>query len=264
MSDQQGVPPINVISALPMFAPNSLGGERLITALTLIGVNQLFPFLGEYLEKIGRKLAIPVSSELFCADPAARETARRLKGLFDTYRSDKALHHDYHLIYSVLLNEPDRVTDLLEIGIGSNYPDMPSNVGATGRPGASLRAFRDFLPNAQIVGADVDRRILFQEDRIRTFFVNQLERASFSTLEAECAREFDLIIDDGLHAPSANVSVLIFAIGRLKVGGWCVIEDIKKEALPIWQVVAALVPDTYRVQLISGRISLVFAIQRLS
>jgi hypothetical protein len=137
-------------------------------------------------------------------------------------------------------------------------------MGADGRPGASLRAFRDFLPHAVIFGADADRRVLFEEPRVRTFFVNQIDRGSFVTLESQISQEFDLVIDDGLHAPSANISVLIYAINRLKVGGWFVVEDIRREALPIWQIVAALTPTNYRVYLITGMSAFMFAIERLS
>jgi hypothetical protein len=36
--------------------------------------------------------------------------------------------------------------------------------------GGSLRAFREFFPNARIIGLDIDREALFQEGRISTFF----------------------------------------------------------------------------------------------
>ena len=39
-----------------------------------------------------------------------------------------------------------------------------------GKPGASLRAWRDYFENALIYGADIDKNILFKENRINTFF----------------------------------------------------------------------------------------------
>ena len=36
---------------------------------------------------------------------------------------------------------------------------------------ASVRAFRDFLKKAQIYGADIDKKILFKEDRIILFML---------------------------------------------------------------------------------------------
>ena len=44
------------------------------------------------------------------------------------------------------------ISRLLGIGIGSNNPNLPSSMGADRVPGASLRAWRELLPGAQIVG----------------------------------------------------------------------------------------------------------------
>ena len=40
--------------------------------------------------------------------------------------------------------------------MGTNKPGLVSTMGASHTPGASLRAFRDYLPNAIVHGADVD------------------------------------------------------------------------------------------------------------
>ena len=44
-----------------------------------------------------------------------------------------------------------------------------------GKPGASLRVWRDYFPNAIIYGADIDKDILFAEERIKTFYIDQLD-----------------------------------------------------------------------------------------
>jgi hypothetical protein len=101
---------------------------------------------------------------------------------------------------------------LLEIGLGTNNPDVVSTMGASGKPGASLRAFRDFLPNARVFGADIDGRILFEEERILTYYVDQTRSISFDELADKLGNEgFDLVIDDGLHSPNANIATMIFA-----------------------------------------------------
>jgi hypothetical protein len=154
------------------------------------------------------------------------------------------------------------VTDLIEIGIGTSNRDVVSNMGPEGRPGASLRAFREFLPQARIYGADVDRRSLFKEERIRTFFVDQTEPESFGDLSAALTHEADLIIDDGLHSPNANIATLAFGLGKLKIGGWLVVEDITPHALPVWRVVSALLPDKYESHIVAARAALLFSVQR--
>ena len=45
--------------------------------------------------------------------------------------------------------------------MGTNNPNLVSTMGSSGRPGASLYAFKEYLPNAIIYGADIDKDILF-------------------------------------------------------------------------------------------------------
>jgi hypothetical protein len=130
------------------------------------------------------------------------------------------------------------------------------------RPGASLRAFRTFLPRATIYGADIDERILFEEDRIRTFVVDQTERESWDSLSTVIDQDFDLIIDDGLHSPNANIATLLFGLGRLKIGGWLVVEDIPAVALPLWQVISALLPEQYESRIVAAPVALLFSVRR--
>ena len=49
---------------------------------------------------------------------------------------------------------------------------------ANGKPGASLRVWRDFFPNAKIYGGDIDKETLFIEDRISTYYVDQFENST--------------------------------------------------------------------------------------
>jgi hypothetical protein len=136
-------------------------------------------------------------------------------------------------------------------------------MGKYGRPGASLRAFRDFLPNSEIFGADVDRRILFEEDRIKTFFVDQMSLQSFDELGAALPKDgLDLIVDDGLHSPCANIATLIFALKKLNANGWFVVEDIVEESVPVWQFISAILPNEYRHAILRGRSGLMFVVQK--
>jgi hypothetical protein len=251
------------IEGLPLFSPGSCGPPSALAKLTVLCANQTFPFLVHLLHEIGagrRVSAMPAAS--FCMDEQAVSSSQRLKEVFDKHGSDKATEHDYHRIYGAILREGDWVRSVLEIGLGSNHEDVVSHMGRAGRPGASLRAFRDYLPNAMIYGADVDRRILFEEERIKTFFVDQTDLSSFDALGQRVDRNFDLIVDDGLHSPNANIAVLAFSLKRLKPGGWIVIEDIAERSLPVWEVIAALLPLDYEPHLISGKAGMVFAVQR--
>ena len=59
----------------------------------------------------------------------------------------------------------------------------------------------------------------------------------------------DLVIDDGLHAPNANLTTLAFGLQKIRKGGAVVIEDIARPALPLWKVVKALLSDKYQCEL---------------
>ena len=137
-------------------------------------------------------------------------------------------------------------------------------MGASGKPGTSLQAFRDFCPQAMINGTDIDERILFEEQRIKTFFVDQTDPSTFERLKADVSGDFDLVIDDGLHSPNANIESLRFGLQIVRPGGWVVIEDIAKEATDIWKLVAALLPlSRFNCRLYEAAGAMVFAVNRL-
>lgn len=254
-----------IVTGMPLFTPASAGSWSARAKLTLLAANQTFPLLARLVGELDRERLLEITpiDELY-RDPASLDAMARIKVLFDRYGSDKASMHDYHKLYGPLLKEVTAVATVLEIGLGTDNVDVVSNMGHAGSPGASLRAFRDFLPNARIFGADIDRSILFEEERIRTFYVDQTDLSSFETLDRACGGEFDLIIDDGLHAPNANMAVLIFALPRLKRGGTFVVEDIATAALPVWQVVAALLPPQFRSRLVAASRGNLFAVERLA
>jgi len=108
----------------------------------------------------------------------------------------------YHGLWNL---KRDNILKVFECGIGTYSVDIPSNMGTNGMPGASLYAWRDYFPNAQIYGADIDRKILFTADRIKTFWVDQLSKESITSLWAEVGEtDFDIILDDGLHTFEAG------------------------------------------------------------
>ena len=151
--------------------------------------------------------------------------------------SDKGRAHNYTAVYSALFqgrwNQPLRV---LELGLGSNNPDVPSNMGVFGVPGASHRGWRELFPNAAVYGADVDRRILFREDRIKTFYCDQSDRSSIRELwsQPDLQGGADIIIEDGLHTFEANVSFLEESLDHLCPGGIYVTEDITGDCVEDW------------------------------
>lgn len=254
---------LNLCDAFPLFQPNSAGFYSDRAVLAYQTINQTFPALGSFAKFMGLRAVDVVDIEAFPVSKDDLESVQLLKASLDAYGSDKANSHNYHYAYGVILRDRSAVTGLLEIGMGTNNPDVVSNMGALGKPGASLRAFRDFLPNAHIYGADIDRRILFAEERIDTFFVDQTDIVALAELGKSIPDGLDLIIDDGLHSPNANILTMQFALPKIKAGGWFVIEDIALEALPVWEVVTAMLPANFEPHIFRAASTLVFAVKRL-
>jgi len=260
----RGTTQLNVLRAFPQFRPYSAGSYEDKSNIAIQTINRTFPSLSSFASSLLRRQSLEIKPiQKFPQSSDELDAAAQIKELLDGYGSDKAAQ-DYHNLYGPILKDREAITGVLEIGIGTNNTDVVSNMGMNGKPGASLRAFRDYLSNAQVYGADIDKRILFEESRIKTFFVDQRNPDSFEALKQSIPTDLDLIIDDGLHSPDANIATLQFALSKLKTGGWVVIEDIATEAQPIWEVVAALLPANYRSHLLVAEEEMVFAVKRLS
>ncbi len=110
-------------------------------------------------------------------------------------------------------------------------------MGANGRPGASLRGWRELFPNAVVYGADIDRDILFEEDCIKTFYCDQLDAVAIHDLWSQPALQggMDIIIDDGLHTFEGNISFLEGSLGQLHPDGYYIVEDIRTDAVEKWR-----------------------------
>ena len=154
-----------------------------------------------------------------------------LTDLMNLYGSDKGgknNHHNYSEYYSdIFFHKRKRIKNFLEIGLGTNNINMASNMGADGTPLASLRAWKDFFVNANIYGADIDKDILKDEERIKTFFVDQTNPETIKTLfENIGVDEFDIILEDGLHEYNANICFFENSIKYLSSNGIYIIEDV--------------------------------------
>ena len=173
-----------------------------------------------------------------------KKSPNLLSELCDKYGSDKGSinsedkpfswrPHNYTDYYEHLFASKRKlITKVFECGIGTNNINLVSNMTASGKPGASLRVWRDYFTNATIFGADIDRNILFQESRIRTGYINQLDPVSIHEFWTSIAKnDFDVMIDDGLHTFEAGVTLFENSIQYLDSNGTYVIEDIYSKDL---------------------------------
>jgi hypothetical protein len=136
--------------------------------------------------------------------------------------------HTYSNFYYNLFNPfKDKVKLVFECGIGTNNLQFSSNMAAKGKPGASLRVWKDFFKKASIYGADIDKNIIFNEDRIKTFYVDQLNEDSISKMwNLVKKKNFDIIIDDGMHNYHAAITFFFHSYKKLRNGGYYIIEDV--------------------------------------
>lgn len=254
---------------LDLFAPNSAGwtgGYRALAQLareSAQGTMQALQALAQQQGSIKRAAIEITPIEAWPQTKTSAKLAAKLEQLFKAHGSDKSTVHNYHLLYAAILDaHASRAFNMLEIGMGTNHVDTPSNMGRKGRPGASLRAFRDCFAKASVYGADVDDRILFQEDRIVTHVVDQTRMDSFDQLAQWLAPSMQLIIDDGLHAPHSNLNTVLFALRKLGSGGWLVVEDILPAMLPVWRLALSLMPEAGDTYLVQTRSALVFVLRK--
>lgn len=192
-----------------------------------------------------------------------------LGALLVSHGSDKATVHDYDAFYEDILSTMTSGKEVVvEVGIGSNDPSIPSNMGVDGVPGAALRAFRDALPNAIVFGADVDRNCLIEEERITCFWVDQRVPATFTEFTAaiQQASGASLVVVDGLHTPEADLNTLIALLPTVRVGGYLAIEDISEVRWCVdeWiKVLELLRPEFYKYQVLRTRRAMMIVIERV-
>jgi Methyltransferase domain len=145
-------------------------------------------------------------------------------------------HHNYTKLYEHLFGHYrfDKLK-ILEIGIGSVNPSIPSNMtggelGKIYKPGASIRGWLEYFPNSEIYCCDIDKNILqFDNERVKSFYFDQTnEKVIHEALSSDLLKDikFDLIIDDGLHVFAINCLVMKYLLPKVKAGGYYIIEDI--------------------------------------
>lgn len=156
--------------------------------------------------------------------------------MYKKYGSDKKdiypgfTHHNYsNFYYHIFQSIKEDDNNIFELGMGTNDPNLPSSMGVDGRPGASLYALEEFFPYSKIFGADIDRKILFNKGRIKTFYCDQTNSdviAKMWSLPDLVNTDFDIIIEDGLHEFRANLSFLVNSLHKVKSKGVYLAEDL--------------------------------------
>ena len=129
---------------------------------------------------------------------------------------DSDTNHNYTPVYHELFGEHrDEVKHVLEIGVHA---------------GSSLRMWKEYFPNAHIVGIDSNADCLrHQEERISVFTADQNNPRQLVEVLSKFDQDaplFDLIVDDGSHVREHQITSLKTLLPFVNVGGVYVIEDL--------------------------------------
>lgn len=133
----------------------------------------------------------------------------------DKHRGTQNRGHNYGtLVYDKLLPARRWTPAVLEIGIDK---------------GESLRAWREYFPEAQIIGIDCDRNRLVFEKRIASMCIDCSKPEVMHQFAAEYCNYFGVVIDDGSHLIEDQLLAVRCLKRCLRPNGVLVIEDISRE-----------------------------------
>jgi hypothetical protein len=163
-------------------------------------------------------------------------TSTPLCELAETFKTDKGpsyhgyTKHYYAAIQAHLAEQPVRRVG--EIGIG--FLDCMIHASPDYKPGASLRMWETFFPDAAIYGYDIRRELLYSVGRTECIYMDQESDASMREALAAAGGPFDLLIDDGSHRLHHQLNTKLIAGEYVRPGGLLIIEDIEERFLDYW------------------------------
>jgi cephalosporin hydroxylase len=129
------------------------------------------------------------------------------------YRTDKAsFGHGFLNLYERFL-DPIRaeVRSVLEIGVCD---------------GASLPMWRDFFPNANVVGLDINPDTLKHAGERITVEIRDQSNVADLVEVARTYGPFDLVVDDGSHQWDHQITSLRSLLPHVKPGRYYILEDL--------------------------------------
>lgn len=142
--------------------------------------------------------------------------------------------HGYSLVYDLLFAgrrlEP---LNFCEIGLCIGGPEVTSgSIDRTVNDLPSIKMWREYFPNAKLYGVDISDFSAFENDGFKFVRADAGDEKQLQKV-ADLGVPFDVIIDDGSHAPFHQQRAFLSLFPTLRPGGLFIIEDIQ------WQ------PSTY-------------------
>lgn len=93
--------------------------------------------------------------------------------------------------------------------------------------GSSLKMWKEYFPNAQIHGIDINPKCKqYEEDRIKIYIGDQNDDQFLSRISKEIP-EIDIFLDDGSHITQHQIKTFDYLFNNVKKGGFFAIEDLR-------------------------------------
>lgn len=147
-----------------------------------------------------------------------------LSRLAAKYGTDKFGFHNYTPNYHGVLDRyRGRALRVLEIGVGG--------YGDADRGGQSLAMWRDYFPQAKVVGIDIQRKDFDLGPRVTILRGSQIDPDFLEGIVREHG-PFDIIIDDGSHQNEHVIASFEYLYPTLAAGGTYLIEDVQTAFIP--------------------------------
>ena len=137
-----------------------------------------------------------------------------MKKLFEKYHTDKT---KYSYFYEYWL-KPKQFKNILEIGAFK---------------GGSMRAWKELYPKAKIYGIEANPELRKESPDLDIFIGDQTD-INFLNRVVDNMGTPDLIIDDGGHKMSQQITSFEVLFPRLKSGGYYIIEDLETSYMSDW------------------------------
>jgi hypothetical protein len=194
--------------------------DRVLRRLRMVGFGiDRIESKDEYLEAWGKRLSEspPVAPPPWpgtgrsngCDFRSRRET---LDELAIRHGSDKSSRvHGYAECYDRFFSRKrDDIVRLLEIGVGD---------------GGSLRMWREYFPNSEIMGLNEPVGPIREVDGAKIFNGVQTDREVLNQIRNSVS-DLDIVVDNGTHRWSDQIATFEYLFPTLRSGGWYVIEDL--------------------------------------
>jgi len=138
------------------------------------------------------------------------------------------LGHGYSLIYDLLFAgrrlEP---LNICEIGLCIGGPEVTTgSIDRSVTDAPSMRMWHEYFPNAKLYGVDISDFSELQTERFKFVRADCGDAAQLQKV-VDLGVPFDVVIDDGSHAPFHQQRAFLSLFPTVRPGGLFIIEDIQ-------------------------------------